>query len=334
MSNTSRQRADGGSCRYGGAGIENRQSKIENSISGALAHCELCPRCCGVKRAAGKAGYCRAGNMAEVFRYGAHPGEEPPISGTRGSGAIFFSRCTLHCVYCQNYPWSQEGCGTTYTVAELAGILGALRAQGCHNWNLVSPTPWLPMIAGALELVRGTGRNLPVVYNTSGFERVATVRALAGTVDVFLTDLRYASPEAAARGSDAAAYVQHARAALLEMWRQAGPLVVDAEGIAVRGVICRLLIMPGLAREACASLEWLAQQVGVQVAVSVMAQYTPAYRALGLAPWSRPIDRSEYDVFCRAVERLGFTEGWIQDFGAASGGPLAGFNMAPCHKLA
>lgn len=270
--------------------------------------------------------------MAQIFRYGAHFGEEPPISGTRGSGAIFFSRCTLHCVYCQNYPWSQDGCGETYTVAELAGILGALCAAGCHNWNLVSPTPWLPMIAGALELVRGTGQNLPIVYNTSGFERVETVRALAGLVDVYLVDLRYACPETAARGSDAAAYVASARAALLEMWRQVGPLVVEANGLARRGVICRLLIMPALAHEACASLEWLAQQIGPQVAVSIMAQYTPAYRALGLAPWSRPIDRAEYDVVCRAVERLGFGAGWIQDFGAATGGSLAGFNMAPCCK--
>lgn len=280
----------------------------------------------------GRLGYCRAGRAAQIFRYGAHPGEEPPISGTRGSGAVFFSRCTLRCVYCQNYPWSQEGSGAEYTVEELAGILGDLRAEGCHNWNLVSPTPWLPMIVAALARVREAGQNLPVVYNTSGFERFETVRALAGKADVYLADLRYAGSEAAARGSDAAAYVECARAALLEMWRQAGPLVMDAAGIAARGVICRLLILPGLAHEACASLEWLAQQIGPKVAVSVMAQYTPVYRALGRVPWSRGITRAEYDVVCRTVERLGFTEGWIQDFGAAAGGSLAGFNMPPRGK--
>lgn len=188
------------------------------------------------------------------------------------------------------------------------------------------------MIVEALARARGAGQNLPVVYNTSGFERVETVRAMAGKADVYLADLRYATSEAAARGSDAAAYVECARAALLEMWHQAGPLVVDAEGVAVRGVICRLLILPGLSREACASLEWLAEQVGTQLAVSVMAQYTPTYRAIGQDPWSRAITRAEYDVVCRRVAQLGFTEGWIQDFGAVPGGTLAGFNMPPCRK--
>lgn len=312
--------------------IRNQKSEINNLITGALEHCELCPRRCGVNRAAGQAGYCRSGRTAQIFRYGCHYGEEPPISGTRGSGAIFFSRCTLRCVYCQNYIWSQEGCGETYTVEELAGIFSRLCAEGCHNWNLVSPTPWLPMIVEALARVRGAGQKLPVVYNTSGFERVETVCALAGTVDVYLTDLRYASLKAAARGSDAAAYVPCARGALLEMWRQAGPLVVNADGVAVRGVICRLLILPGLAREACASLEWLAEQIGPKMAVSVMAQYTPTYRAVGQPAWNRAITRAEYNAVCRTVERLGLNEGWIQDFGAARENELVGFNMPPRRK--
>ncbi len=313
-------------------GVGNQKSEIENPVPGALEHCELCPRRCGVNRLQGRLGYCRAGNMAQVFRYGSHPGEEPPISGTRGSGAVFFSRCTLRCVYCQNYPWSQEGSGATYTVGELAGIFGALRAEGCHNWNLVSPTPWLPMIVEALARARATGRSLPVVYNTSGFERVATVKAMAKVADVFLADLRYATSEAALSGSDAAEYVTCARAALQAMWRQAGPLVVNDDGIATRGVICRLLIMPGLAQEVCASLEWLADKIGRQVAVSVMAQYTPAYRALGREQWGRCILREEYDAVCRTVERLGFAKGWIQDFDAGQDGALAGFNMPPCGK--
>jgi len=312
--------------------IRNQQSEINNPITGALEHCELCPRRCGVNRVAGQAGYCRSGHTAQIFRYGCHHGEEPPISGTRGSGAIFFSRCTLRCLYCQNYPWSQEGCGETYTVEELAGIFSRLCAEGCHNWNLVSPTPWLPMIVEALARTHAAGKKIPVVYNTSGFERVETVRALAGTVDVYLTDLRYADSETAASGSDAAAYVSCARAALLAMWRQAGPLVVDAAGVAVRGVICRLLILPGLAREACASLEWLAEQVGPKVAVSVMAQYTPAYRAGGRPGWNRAITRAEYDAVCRTVAQLGLNEGWIQDFGAAHDSELAGFNMPPRRK--
>ncbi|MFH1475983.1 MAG: radical SAM protein [Verrucomicrobiota bacterium] len=312
--------------------IRNQKSEINNPITGALEHCELCPRRCGVNRAIGRLGYCRAGRMAQIFRYGPHSGEEPPISGRRGSGAIFFSRCTLRCIYCQNYIWSQEGNGATCAAEELAGIFSALHAEGCHNWNLVSPTSWLPMIVEALQRVRAAGQNLPVVYNTSGFERVEIIRAMAGKADVYLTDLRYASSKAAVRWSDAATYVECARAAVLEMWRQAGPLVVDVQGVAVRGVICRLLILPGLAREACASLEWLAEQIGPKIAVSIMAQYTPAYRALGRLPWSRTITRSEYDMVCRTVERLGFSEGWIQDFDVLPGGALAGFNMTPCRQ--
>ena len=188
------------------------------------------------------------------------------------------------------------------------------------------------MIVEALASARSTGQKLPVVYNTSGFERFETVRALAGTVDVYLTDLRYASSEAAASGSDAAAYVTCARGALLEMWRQAGPLLVDAEGIAVRGVICRLLILPGLAREACASLEWLVEQVGSKMAVSVMAQYTPTLRTVGRPAWNRAITRAEYEIVCQTVKRVGLKEGWIQDFSAARDSKLAGFNMMPLRK--
>lgn len=315
--------------------IANRKSEIENSQAWfrALGRCELCPRLCGANREQGLTGYCRSGNRARIYRYGSHPGEEPPISGKHGSGVIFFSRCTLRCLYCQNYPWSQEGCGENYSVEDLADILCRLSAQGCHNWNLVSPTPWLPMIAAALERAREAGHNLPVVYNTSGYERVETVRALDGMVDLYLTDLRYAGAETAAEGSGAADYVTCARSAFLEMWRQAGPLKLDDQGIARSGVICRLLILPGLAHEACASLEWLADKIGTKVAVSVMAQYTPAYRVFGREPWHRAITREEYDGVCRMVERLGLSEGWIQDFGVGEAGELAGFNMPPRRKM-
>ncbi len=294
--------------------------------SRALARCELCPRRCGANRAAGAAGYCRAGREAQVFRYGPHAGEEPPISGSRGSGAVFFSRCTLRCLYCQNYPWSQEGRGDTLSVEALADVFVRLREAGCHNWNLVSPTPWLPMIVPALALARGTGR-LPVVYNTSGYERLETVRALDGWVDLWLADLRYARAATAARASGAADYVACARAALVEMARQAGPLAVDGEGVAVRGVICRVLILPGAAEEAVASLEWLADALGTEAAVSVLAQYTPAYRARGRARWGRGITRAEYDVVWRAVERLGLGAGWVQEYEEQHDNCLAGFRM-------
>ncbi len=251
------------------------------------------------------------------------------MSGSRGSGTVFFSRCTLRCLYCQNYPWSQEGEGRVCTVPELAAVLEGLRAQGCHNWNLVSPTPWVPWIVAARDLARRTGPDLPVVYNTSGFERVETVEALAGWVQVYLTDLRYARADSAAEGSGAAGYVEAAREALLAMWRQAGPLVCDEEGVALRGTICRLLVLPGRAEEAIDSLAWLARHVGPEIAVSVMAQYTPAYRAIGLDGWNRRPTRAEYDRVVEAVETLGFAAGWVQDYARPVPDELVGYKMSP-----
>ena len=264
-----------------------------------------------------------------MFRYGLHHGEEPPISGTRGSGTVFFSRCTLKCLYCQNYPWSQEGKGRAVEVAELAARLGEMDEEGCHNWNWVSPTPWLPWIYEAWEKAVKAGHARPNVYNTSGFERIEVLRAMENWVDVFLTDLRYARSDSAQEGSDCPGYVEAARAALLEMWRQTGPLKVDDDGIATRGTICRLLVLPGRADEAVANLEWLAESVGTGIPVSVMAQYTPAYRALEGAPWNRRPTVAEYERVVEAMERLEFADGWVQEYDTPTPENLVGFKMSP-----
>jgi putative pyruvate formate lyase activating enzyme len=208
-------------------------------------------------------------------------------------------------------------------------MLVSLVNQGCHNWNLVSPTPWLPWIYEAWQKVTADGMSRPIVYNTSGFERVEQVRAMAGWVDVYLTDLRYAKKESAAAGSDSAAYVEQARLALLEMWRQTGTLKTDDGGIASRGTICRLLVLPGRAEEAVANLEWLARTVGTEIPVSVMAQYTPAYKAVKESPWDRRPTSDEYGRVVEAVEELGFSEGWVQEYETPAPDSLVGFNMSP-----
>lgn len=282
-----------------------------------------------MNRQAGQRGYCQAGPVTEVFRYGLHHGEEPPVSGTRGSGTVFFSRCTLKCLYCQNYPWSQEGQGRAVETAELAGILVKLAQEGCHNWNFVSPTPWLPWIQEAWKEAVHAGHERPIVYNTSGFERMEVLQALENWVGVYLTDLRYADSVTAREGSDSAGYVELARSALLEMWRQTGPLKTDPDGIATRGTICRLLVLPGRADEAVANLEWLADAVGTRIPVSVMAQYTPAYKAVDAAPWNRRPTAAEYGRVVEAVERLGFDEGWVQEYESPSPDSLVGFKMSP-----
>jgi putative pyruvate formate lyase activating enzyme len=300
-----------------------------NPFASSLDHCELCPRKCGVNRRAGQRGYCHAGERMELFRFGSHNGEEPPISGERGSGTVFFSRCTLRCLYCQNFPWSQEGEGREVSSEGLADVFRGLVTEGCHNWNLVSPTPWLAGIHDAWSAAIAGGVRLPLVYNTSGFERIETVRELEGWVDVYLTDLRYSRAESAAEGSGNPDYVEASRKALLEMWRQTGALKVDEDGVARRGTICRLLVLPGRADEAVANLNWLSQTVGNEIPVSVMAQYTPAYKAMEREPWKRRPTAAEYESVVEAVDRLGFTAGWVQEAGTPSPDSLVGFKMRP-----
>ncbi len=294
---------------------------------GSLESCGLCPRQCGVDRSAGELGFCRAGSEVQVYRYAPHHGEEPPISGTGGSGTVFFSRCTLSCLYCQNYPWSQQGEGTCYDIDGLAQLLRELAEVGCHNWNLVSPTPWLPPIAEAVERVRKTGVDLPIVYNTSGYERIETLVAYSSLVDIYLTDLRYSKASTAAEGSRAEDYVSVARAAMQAMWQRLGPLKCDEHGVAVSGVICRLLILPGHADEVIENLEWMADTLGVEVPISVMAQYHPVHRAVARAPWNRYVSRDEYDRVCEAVDSLGFDTGWVQDFTEHVDEGLLGYTM-------
>lgn len=289
--------------------------------------CKLCPHECGVDRTAGQTGFCGAGALPEIFRAGSHYGEEPPVSGTSGSGTVFFSRCTLKCIYCQNYPWSQGGEGDIYTVDKLAEVFAGLADEGCHNWNLVSPTPWLPMIRDAVGIVRDGGRNLPIVYNSSGFEKNETLVEYADVADIYLLDLRYARAESASEGSGCADYPQIARRALAKAWDLAGPLKMDKEGIACSGVICRILVLPGKADEAVENLRWLAETFGAGMSVSVMSQYTPAFKAVS-GDWARKVLAEEYRLVMDTAEELEFDNGWVQGFEEPAPAGLIGFNMS------
>ena len=293
----------------------------------ALKACRLCPRACGVDRTAGKVGYCKAGMAPRVFRFGPHFGEEPPISGERGSGTVFFSHCTLRCIYGQNHPWSQANQGDDLSVEDLREIFKGIAEKGCHNWNLVSPTPWLPQIKEAVDPLIGAGISLPFVYNTSGFESQEVLESFAGLVNIALCDLRYAQSESAREGSDASAYVDVSRRACRWFWEKLGPLEMDGDGIARRGVICRLLALPGRVDEAIANLEWLAREIGTEVHISVMAQYTPVHRALACRGWDRKVHADEYARLTEAAEDLGFDNGWIQEFEGDAPADLLGQEM-------
>ena len=232
-----------------------------------LEACELCPRRCGRRP-----GFCGAGLSPRVFRWGPHFGEEPPITGERGSGCVFFSRCTMKCVYCQNSPWSWGGEGRDISVPELAGIMRDMATKDrVDNWNLVSPTPYLPFVREAVASLRREGVSLPVVWNSSGYERVETLEEYSDLCDWALFDLRYANDATAQKFSAAPGYVAAARAAL--KW-----------AFAHSRLIVRVLVLPGLADEAIESLAWIASELSSEVPVSVMSQYTPEFFTLPANP--------------------------------------------------
>lgn len=293
-----------------------------------LRSCSLCPRGCGVDRLSGELGYCGAGAEPRVYRHMSHSGEEPPISGTRGSGVIFFSHCTMSCRYCQNYRMSQEGRGVPRNAADLASMMSALADASCHNLNLVSATQYIPAAIEALLLAGRAGVSLPVVWNTSGYECAPALDLLDGVVDVYLADARYAAPELAAKYSDAPDYVAVNRAALREMRRQVGPLELDDRGLARRGLIVRHLVLPNGVAGTEEVLGFVAGELGPGVAVSLMAQYYPAHRAADTPEIARRITRDEWDEARRALDAAGIADGWVQAFPDELS-PIAGTAIEP-----
>lgn len=225
---------------------------------------------------------------------------------------MFFAHCTMRCLYCQNYLWSQQDQGRATSVDGLCNLLRDLRAQGAHNWNLVSPTPWWPFIEQALGRLKSEGIRLPVIYNSSGFESCSTLDRYADCFDVALVDLRYSRELTAMAASGCDGYVEAARETIKWFWRRLGRLRLDGEGTVKRGVICRILVLPGHAEEAVESLRWLRDNLGNGVAVSLMSQYTPLYQAVA-PPWNRQVSESEYAAARDALEELGFAQGWVQE---------------------
>lgn len=284
--------------------------------------CRLCPRCCGADRHGGRTGYCGAGDKARVFRWGPHFGEEPPVTGERGSGCVFFSRCTMKCLYCQNSPWSWKGEGVDKSVGELAAILRTLALEDkVENWNLVSPTPYLPQIREAAAMLAKEGVRLPFVWNSSGYERVETLEEYRELCDFALFDLRYSREETARAASDAPGYVAASREAVRWAYGKDG---VD--------LIVRLLVIPGHHEEAIENLAYLATELSNEIHVSVMSQYTPAYKALGIPPFDRPVTRDEYEEVTEAAADFGFENGWIQGYEASDPKlALLGENMTSDH---
>lgn len=284
-----------------------------------LDPCRLCPRECGARRLTGEIGFCKAGARLKLAAWAAHRGEEPFLSGTRGSGTIFASHCTLKCVFCQNYPFSQLGNGMEMDPPKLADLILDLSRRGVHNINLVTPTPFAPFLFEGLLTAREQGLALPLVYNTSGYEGIEVLRILEGLVDIYLPDLKYADDKVAAKVSAVSDYVRHDREAIVEMFRQVGHLQTDSDGIARRGLVIRHLILPGQLQGTQDSFTWLRDAIGKEVQISLMCQYFPAWQAPGIPGLDRPITDHEYLEAIGIVEGLGFKNVLAQDSDAVGG---------------
>ena len=289
------------------------QQRIEIAYT-LLENCRVCPRECGVNRLKNdKLGFCRSGLNPVISSVSPHHGEEPPLSGTKGSGTIFFTNCNLKCVYCQNYPISQMGKGSERTPGELACQMVWLQEQGCHNLNLVTPTHFMPQILKALGIARERGFHLPIVYNTSGYESVEALQLLDGIVDIYLPDMRYSDDRHAIRYSIAPHYTAINKAAVREMFRQVGNLVVDEKGIAVRGLIIRHLVLPEGMSGTEGVMKFLAEEISKDVYISLMSQYFPAYRTKEFKEIDRRINEKEYEEAYQEMQLCGLENGWVQD---------------------
>ncbi len=282
--------------------------------------CRMCPRECGVDRGAGEQGFCGAGSGPTIASIVPHFGEEPPLTGEGGAGTIFFSMCNLCCVYCQNYRISQEGHGQPVTVEDLAGEILGLQQRGCSTVEPVSPTHHLPAFLDALALAMERGLTLPVVYNTNGFEATHTLELLAGIVDVYLPDLKYASDEAAVRFSGVDHYVETARKAVLAMHAQVGDIEVDSRGNALRGLVLRHLVLPEDVSGTYSTLHWIAEDLPETVTLSLMAQYSPLYRAMQFPPLDRRLTPREYDSAVDLAWDLGLENVFVQELASRDQG--------------
>ncbi len=282
-----------------------------------LEKCELCPRRCKVNRLKGERGFCGIADKVIIAHYGAHFGEEPPITGTQGSGNIFFASCNMRCIYCQNYQISHKNLGKEFSIAELVELFFSLEKQGLHNINLVSPSPYVPLIAAATREAKEKGIGIPFVYNTNAYEHADTIRGLDGLIDIYLPDFKYWNKHIAKKLSDAKDYPDYAKSSLLEMKRQVGDLFVE-DGIAKKGILIRHLVLPNNLAGSKQVLTWIKDNLGRETHISLMSQYYPLHKAYTYTLLNRKITEKEYDVLINRLIEDGFKNVFIQELDSAT----------------
>lgn len=301
--------------------------KIIQKTFALLESCSICPRKCKVNRLKNERGFCKTGLKPKVCSFMPHHGEEPSISGTKGSGTIFFSHCNMACVYCQNYEFSQLGEGREVDFEELADFMLQLQNIGCHNINLVTPTHVMPQILKALDIAIRGGLKIPLVYNTGGYELAQILELLNGIMDIYLPDMRYGDADMAIKYSCAPDYPQYNQAAVKEMHRQVGVAKINNEGIIKKGLIIRHLVLPHQIAGTDRIMEFIAGQLSGDTYISLMSQYSPCYKAVEFKEISRRITDQEYRDAQMSMKKYGLYNGWMQESGGLE--RFAGINIKP-----
>jgi putative pyruvate formate lyase activating enzyme len=292
--------------------LQERAEKLE----ALLGSCGICPHECRANRLENEVAWCFSGYLPIVSSYCPHFGEEPVLSGTKGTGNIFFGNCNLRCVYCQNYQISQnwkEESKNEVSFERLAEMMLELQVKGCHNIGFVSPTHFVPQIVKALSIAVEKGLHLPLVYNTNAYDSTLVLELLDGIIDIYLPDLKYSDNETAWQYSKIKDYPKHARSAIKEMHRQLGSELVMENGLLKRGLIIRHLVLPSDIAGSEDSLQWISDELSKDITISVMAQYCPTNKANDSAILNRRIHESEYDRVLSILEELDLENGWIQE---------------------
>ncbi len=292
-----------------------------------LNNCNVCARNCLVNRNEGKLGFCRSGATVKVAKAYGHMWEEPCISGEKGSGTIFFSNCNLRCVFCQNHDISQSDIGKEVSIERLSEIFLEEQSRGYHNINLVNPTHYAPQIIAALDMAKKNGLNIPIVYNSNGYESLASIKALNGYIDVYIPDLKYFNDKYAVRYSSAPSYFSIASEVIKEMASQVGTPIFDNNGLMTKGVIIRHLMLPGLLFDSKKVVDYIYKTFGDSVFLSLMNQYTPMYKASEYPEINKTLNPSHYDSLIDHCIELGYINAFIQESGSNSTVYVPDFNL-------